>query len=73
MKAMTRKEYIVKYLCDKQHTIWRTTSKHYMTYTLCNEFVLKVTKDVEMNVVKKEKLTVRNAIEQLVRNFNQIK
>ena len=69
---MTRKEYVVKYLCDKQHTIYRTTSKHYILYTNCNDFVLKITKDVEMNVVKKEKLTLRSAIEQLVRNFNQI-
>lgn len=70
---LTKKEYIVKYLCDKQHTLIRTTKHRFVFYTYCNDFVLKVTKDETMNLIKIEKISLIKAISQLVRNFNQLK
>ena len=70
---LTKKEYIVKYLCDKQHTLIRTTRNRFIFYTYRNDFVLKVTKDETMNEMKREKISLMKAINQLVRNFNQFK
>lgn len=69
---MTRKDYIVKYLCDKQHTLTRTTKKYFISYKKYNDFVLKVTKDETFTEIKREKISEINAIKQLIHNFKQL-
>lgn len=73
---LTRKKYIVRCLCDKRQTIIRMTKRYYISYKMYDSidgnFVVVSKTDESGNLIKTEKVSVMTAINQLVRNFNQI-